>query len=84
MFDPEEKIARQEITAFVARALKYTATNTNLTFTDASFIDGWAQASVLACVEHQIISGYPDGSFGPHGNATRAEVATILSRVNIE
>ncbi|MBQ4092068.1 MAG: S-layer homology domain-containing protein, partial [Firmicutes bacterium] len=51
---------------------------------DASSIEEWARASVLACVEQQIISGYPDGTFGPHGNATRAEVATILSRVNIE
>lgn len=81
IFDPEEKIARQEITAFIARALNYTATETELTFSDAATIDGWARTSVLACVEHQVISGYPDGTFVPHGNAKRAEIATVLARV---
>ena len=34
-----------------------------------------------ACTALNIIGGYPDGSFKPEGNITRAEVAAIVYRV---
>lgn len=80
IFDPKANITRQEITAFVARALNYTASGSELKFYDTASIADWAYSSVVACVENQIISGYPNGNFGPLDYAHRSEVATILSR----
>ena len=37
--------------------------------------------AVDACTALNIIGGYPDGSFKPEGNITRAEVAAIVYRV---
>ena len=50
-------------------------------FSDESKISAWAKDSVGRCQTMAIISGYPNGTFGPQGNATRAEAATICSRV---
>lgn len=79
-FDPEAKISRQEIAAFIARALKLTASADKTAFSDNATIDSWALTSVIACVENNILSGYPDGTFLPKNNASRAEIATVLSR----
>ena len=48
------------------------------TFNDASAISSWAKESVDIASSHSIINGYPDGSFGPKKNATRAEAVTII------
>ena len=37
--------------------------------------------AVDACTALNIIGGYPDGSFKPEGNITRAEVVTITCRL---
>lgn len=79
-FDPEACISRQEIAAFIARALSLTASADKTSFSDNVAIDSWALNSVIACAENNILSGYPDGTFRPQCNATRAEIATMLSR----
>lgn len=84
IFDPKANITRQEITAIVARALNYTASGTETGFSDAALIHDWAYDSVVSCVEHQVLSGYPDGTFGPLRDAQRAEVATILARAYVQ
>ena len=38
----------------------------------------WAQDYIKLLIEKQAISGYPDGTFRPDANITRAEFATIL------
>lgn len=38
----------------------------------------WAEASILKLVETGAISGYPDKTFKPNNNITRAEFATVL------
>ncbi len=47
-------------------------------FTDAESISSWAEESVNALSAAGIINGRTDGSFDPKGNATRAEIATML------
>lgn len=47
----------------------------------AAFIDTknhWATESINYLVSHKAISGYPDGSFKPDDNITRAEFAKIV------
>lgn len=41
----------------------------------------WAKAAINQAVEQGYASGYPDGTFRPDKNITRAEVASILDRV---
>jgi len=47
-------------------------------FTDAKDIDSKHQEAVDMSVALNIIQGYPDGSFKPNGNVTRAEMAKII------
>lgn len=41
----------------------------------------WGEKTIGTLVKLQIIDGYGDGTFHPNGNITRAEFATIISRV---
>ena len=47
-------------------------------FNDEEQISGWASQAVSTMFEAGIISGRGNGNFDPQGNATRAEVATLL------
>ncbi|NEP00540.1 MAG: family 10 glycosylhydrolase [Symploca sp. SIO2E9] len=40
----------------------------------------WAQTCIEQLSQQQIISGYPDGSFGPNQPVTRAEFAAMLNQ----
>ena len=53
------------------------------TFADNNQIADWAKAAVAATSGKNIISGYPDNTFRPKANATRAEaVAVIVKTLN--
>ncbi len=41
----------------------------------------WAYEAICKAAARQWITGYPDGTFGPDNNITRAEAVTILNRV---
>jgi hypothetical protein len=50
-------------------------------FSDAGAIPDWAAAAVGVCREQGLITGYPDGTFGPGRNVSRAEAAVIARRL---
>lgn len=41
----------------------------------------WASSSISRLSDEKVIEGYPDGSYNPEGNITRAEFATIIARL---
>lgn len=41
----------------------------------------WAEKAIRRCMERGLLRGYPDGSFGPDKPVTRAELATVLDRM---
>lgn len=41
----------------------------------------WAEKAIRRCMERGLLKGYPDGSFGPDKPVTRAELATVLDRM---
>lgn len=43
--------------------------------------DYWAREAIEALAEKGYVNGYEDGTFHPNAPITRAEVATILSRI---
>lgn len=77
-FRPQQAVTRQEAAAFLARLLKLES-DVSFRFTDASKIDSWARPAVAALVEKGVMSGYPDGSFGPKRTITRAEAAVVVN-----
>ncbi|MEQ2457540.1 S-layer homology domain-containing protein, partial [Flavonifractor hominis] len=57
------------------------ATEGSLTgFADASSVSAWAQDAMEWAVENGLISGMGDGTLNPQGEATRAQVAIIVTR----
>jgi|GEM_PF-1882138 len=51
-------------------------------FADGNKIADWARTSIAAVAANRIMSGYPDGSFRPRGQLTRAEAAVVLDRTH--
>ena len=75
-FEPVKDITREEAAVWIARALSLGEGNCN--FTDNELIG--KPALVGAAYENGLISGFPDGSFGPGQNLTRAQAAVLLKR----
>lgn len=84
-FGPNDKITREQICTMVDRYLKYEgyqiAAEPAGKFKDDGQISSWAYNSVVAVRNLGLVVGYEDGSFKPQGLATRAEAATILTRL---
>lgn len=83
-FRPDGNITRAEMAKLMAGALKLKnklPANPNLSFEDASGIPDWAKESVGLAAGAAIIKGMPDGTFAPARTATRAEAATMISRL---
>ena len=83
-FAPDANITRQEMAVMIKRYADYKAitlpkTNAPITFTDEAEIAAWAKEAVSAMQQANIISGFPDGTFAPQGNATRAQAAKMIS-----
>lgn len=80
-------ITNEEISAMIARTitvLNLTLPETNtagITFTDSKQISSYAKEAVTMLTKYGILSGKPDGSFGPKLTTTRAQVAVILDRI---
>ncbi|SES10016.1 pullulanase, extracellular [Gracilibacillus ureilyticus] len=80
-YKPNKKISRAEFARLIAVSLALETENTAApAFTDVAG-DEWFAGSVQALVEADLLSGYTDGSFHPNQSITRAEIASILSRV---
>ena len=41
----------------------------------------WAYSGIKICYDRGIMIGYPDGTFGPQRDITRAETMTLVNRV---
>ena len=52
--------------------------NSKTGFTDDGSISGWARGFVAVAVRDGLLKGYPDGSFRPQGDATRAEACAMI------
>jgi hypothetical protein len=84
-FQPDKNIQRYEIAVMADRALGlvYAAENClirPLPFSDKTSIPTWAKGYVSQAVQTGVVSGYPDGTFGPQRTATRAEAVVMIAR----
>jgi hypothetical protein len=79
-FGPDDPVTREQMTVMLGKAFNIQASDVPLTFSDNAKIAAWAYPYVTGAVHDKLISGYPDRSFRPQGNTTRAEVVTVLAR----
>ena len=84
-FDPEGKISREQIATILFRYAEQKGIGVNKRsdlneFPDGAKVESWAKDAVQWAVMEKIIVG-SDGKLLPQGNATRAQVATILMRL---
>ena len=84
LFNPENNITRQEFFQAISQVLnldKAAAANVDLSkFSDAGSVASWALPATKACVKAGIVVG-GDGKLNPTAYITRAEIATILSKI---
>jgi hypothetical protein len=73
-------ITRAELAVLIQNAFNLNADMNNVKpFSDV--IPSWASESIAALSSNKAISGYPDGTFKPNANSTRAEVVVMLINV---
>ncbi len=77
-FKPNSIVTRAEFVVMLMKALKPQEEAVRPTFTDSAKIGTWAQQAVGQAVQLGIVKGYPDGSFRPDAEITRAEMAVMI------
>ena len=81
---PQNNITRAEVATIFFRLLTDDVRDENLTKTNR-YSDvaatSWYNTAVSTLSSMGIITGYPDGTFGPQRDITRAETMTLINRV---
>lgn len=73
-FKPDNSITREEVSTILSKYIG--AGKGSKSFKD---IEGrWSQDYITGLLDKGLISGYPDGTFKPTNNITRAEFATMI------
>ena len=82
-FDPNAYITREQVFLVLARILCISGTDEKaLTrFTDASDISSWAKNGIIGLASKGYVNGYPNGSFRPKDNISRAELAQVFFNI---
>ncbi|MBN3524389.1 endo-beta-N-acetylglucosaminidase [Paenibacillus apiarius] len=80
-FKPNDSITREELSVMIVRALKLTDGAQALSFSDRDAVASWALEAVKIAAGHNLVKGYPDGTFQPKQSVSRAEAALMINRV---
>lgn len=81
---PDRPITREEMTSVIMRVMdvmRGKQVDATHAFTDGGAFSAWAAESIGRAANLGLVTGNPDGSFNPQGNATRGEAAVIFSRL---
>lgn len=73
-------LTREETARILVRAFQIGETSRRVNFTDMESISANMKDAVLDAASSGMINGYPDGTFNPQGNITRAEAVTMILR----
>ena len=79
-FKPESNITRAEFAKIIVSSTGSVDPYALSTFKDVNNND-WYYSYVSTAYSMGYITGYPDGSFRPNDNITRADICTIVNRV---
>lgn len=85
LFGPDDNITREQMAAILNRYAAFKGYDVSVAdslaaFTDAGDASDWALASLKWAVGEKLITGMTTTTLVPQGNATRAQVASILMR----
>ena len=85
-FAPNQAVSRQEMAVFIDRFINYKnielADNSKInSFNDSVKIADYAKEAVETMRKCGIVTGDQNGYFNPTNNASRAEVATVVTRI---
>ncbi len=84
---PDDFITREQMAVMVVGAARYAGKALpgaeRLTFSDTGEISPWSSGPVSVARSLGIIRGFPDNTFRPRENATRAEALVMLSRLKL-
>ncbi|HHY71816.1 MAG TPA: cadherin-like domain-containing protein [Bacillus bacterium] len=80
-FTPNDSITREQMAVIIARAAKLDVQEAGTAFKDDTEISAWAKSFIAAVAKHQLVGGFPDGTFNPKGKATRAEAVVMITRL---
>ena len=47
----------------------------------SDYANSWARGEINYMMAKGILNGYPDGTFRPKNNITRAEIAALITRI---
>ena len=86
VFAPYDNLTREQMVTILFRYQRFKGQNTSASgdlsgFADSGDISGWAIEGVRYGVGSGLIRGFEDDTVRPQGSATRAQVATIISRM---
>ncbi|ACV62797.1 Ig domain protein group 2 domain protein [Desulfofarcimen acetoxidans DSM 771] len=85
-FGPNDSVTREQASVILVKALgknnEAAAKMLDSTgFTDDTAISSWARGFVVAAEEQNLLKGYPDSTFRPQQNMTRAEICTVIKNL---
>ncbi len=83
LFAPEDNINREQMASILYRYAEYhgwdtSAGNTLNNFTDGHTTSAYAKNALCWATSHKIINGIENHRLNPHGEATRAQIASVL------
>ncbi|RXJ02951.1 hypothetical protein DS745_05040 [Anaerobacillus alkaliphilus] len=78
-FEPRETLTRAEMAVILQRAYKLNGVS-DVTFKDVAS-KHWANGAIQALAANDVTKGFPDGTFKPSSDTTRAEFSVFLSRL---
>ena len=85
-FEPNANISREQIATILFRYAKHIGLDTSVSgdlsaFGDGADVSPWAKEAMAWAVSVGLFKGDENGDLNPGGDATRAEVATLLERL---
>ncbi len=78
-YAPDREISRAEFAVIIVRALGLEPGTGASGFSDVSE-DNWFCGYVETASEYGLVTGYPDGAFGPNDKITREQAMTMIAR----
>lgn len=79
-FKPAKHLTRAEFATLIFRFTGIEKVKIRNPFKDVE-ADHWAYNEILALVNSSLMEGYPDNTFKPDNNITRAEVMTVINKL---
>ncbi|RZT21533.1 C40 family peptidase [Fictibacillus sp. BK138] len=78
-FKPNQEMTREEIAALISKTFVLTKKTTDNSFVDVS-TDDWAYNSIQLLNANNIVSGFPDNTYKPLKDTSRAEFSAFFYR----